>query len=261
MAYQGLARYLRSEQPVYALQNHEIGGDEEHVDATIEQMAARYVDAIQTVQAHGPYMVGGASMGGTLAMEMAQQLVLRSEQVALVALLDTHAQVRPRMQGQPMHAALAIDLLMYASVIASGQGRGFEAPVSGLENVDAQSQIAYIFQKLREYELVPASLSLAAFRAALMTFRRNVDALEKYQPRTYEGRVLLLRASEVSEVMKRTAGAIYDDPACGWQAYCTQPLLVESVPGDHESMNLEPNVRVVGAVLQRYIDETLGAGN
>jgi thioesterase domain-containing protein len=49
------------------------------------------------------------------------------------------------------------------------------------------------------------------------------------------------------------------DPAFGWQAYCTQPVLVRRVPGDHARMNMEPNVNIAGAELQRSIDEAMEA--
>jgi len=260
IAYNDLARYLSDAQPVYALQNLTLeSAVSETVAPTIEQMAVRYVDAIQTVQPRGPYLVAGASMGGTLAMEMAQQLAARSESVALVALLDTPARVIPRLKGAPMQKALALDLALLASIVASGAGREPVVSVTDLENVDTELQIAFVFQKLREHELVPANLGVASFRVALSAFRRNFDAMERYQPRPWHGRVLMLRASEISDVMKGTAGPTCDDPTFGWQEWCTQPIMVEFVPGDHGRMNIEPNVQVLGATLQRSIDKVLKA--
>jgi thioesterase domain-containing protein len=258
LAYNDLARHLSREQPVYALQNHEVGGDQAQRDSSIEQMATRYIDAIQTVQAHGPYYVGGSSMGGTIAMEIAQQFTARKERVALVALLDTPGQVIPRLKVQSARLALAVDGVLLGSIIASGQGKEAVVSMGEIENVLSESQLAFTFQKLQEHALVPLNLDLATFEAALATFRKNLDAMEQYQPRPYSGKVLMLRASEVSEVMKGTAGAICDDPTFGWQAHCTQPLLVEFVPGDHARMNLEPAVQVVGAALQRHIDNVRG---
>ena len=52
-------------------------------------MAAAYVEEIRTVQPSGPYFLGGGSMGGTVALEMAQQLQAKAERVALVAMFDT----------------------------------------------------------------------------------------------------------------------------------------------------------------------------
>ena len=54
----------------------------------IEDMAAYYIEALQTVQPTGPYLLGGWSMGGVVAFEMAQQLHAQGQRVALLALLD-----------------------------------------------------------------------------------------------------------------------------------------------------------------------------
>ena len=67
----------------------------------------------------------------------------------------------------------------------------------------------------------------------------------------------LLRATEVSPNMKETAAELCDDSAFGWQAYCAQPVVVRWVPGDHARMNMEPNVSMTGAELQRRIEEAL----
>ena len=54
----------------------------------IEDMAAYYIQAMQTVQPTGPYLLGGWSMGGVVAFEMAQQLHAQGQPVALLAMLD-----------------------------------------------------------------------------------------------------------------------------------------------------------------------------
>jgi acetoacetyl-CoA synthetase len=59
-------------------------------------MAARYLSEIRTVQPTGPYHIGGFSMGGLVAYEMAQQLRAAGEEVALLALLDTFPKQGPR---------------------------------------------------------------------------------------------------------------------------------------------------------------------
>ena len=46
--------------------------------------SARY----ETFQPEGPYQLGGWSMGGVVAFEMAQQLHAQGQQIGLLALLD-----------------------------------------------------------------------------------------------------------------------------------------------------------------------------
>ena len=55
----------------------------------LEDMAAEYVAAIRELQPRGPYLLGGWSAGGLVALEMAQQLLARGESIQILALLDT----------------------------------------------------------------------------------------------------------------------------------------------------------------------------
>ena len=256
MAYHDLAKYLSAELPVYALQNHD-SGSETPDSLTIENMGARYVAAIRSLRPEGPYLLGGSSMGGTVAYEMARQLSEQGQEVALVAMLDTPARVIPHMRSLEMYSALAVELNLMASIIASGQGKEFKMKLSDLDRLVPAEQVECVLQKLREQQLVPANLGASSFQQALATFTRNLNALEKYEPRAYGGQVALMRASEVSPNMKETAAELCDDPAFGWQAYCAQPVVVRWVPGDHARMNMEPNVSVVGAELQHRIEAAL----
>ena len=61
---------------------------------TIEEMADRYLQEIRTVQPTGPYFLGGYCLGGTIAYEMAQQLLAGGEKVAMVAMFDTYNFIR-----------------------------------------------------------------------------------------------------------------------------------------------------------------------
>src|SRR6185295_43164 len=58
---------------------------------SLEEMAERYLEALRAVQPEGPYRLGGWSMGGIVAFEMARQLAAQSEEVEQVVLLDVAA--------------------------------------------------------------------------------------------------------------------------------------------------------------------------
>ena len=65
--YAHLARHLGSDQPCYGLQARGLEeGQEPH--SRIEDMAAYYIEALRTVQPRGPYLLGGWSMGGVIAL-------------------------------------------------------------------------------------------------------------------------------------------------------------------------------------------------
>src|SRR5262249_19653060 len=51
-------------------------------------LAGHFIEAMRTVQPHGPYRLGGYCFGGWVAFAMAQELRAQGESVELLALLD-----------------------------------------------------------------------------------------------------------------------------------------------------------------------------
>jgi len=86
--YVTLVRHLGEERPVHAFQAPQLfrGGADE---MTIESMAGSYLAAMKAVQPQGAYLLGGWSLGGHVAVEMARQLRARGEEVARLILFDT----------------------------------------------------------------------------------------------------------------------------------------------------------------------------
>ena len=88
LVYMDLVRHLDFDRPVFAVNAQGLDDDSTPL-ATIEQMASRYVAAIREVCPTGPYLLGGWSMGGVIALEMAAQLRDLGAVVELVMLLDS----------------------------------------------------------------------------------------------------------------------------------------------------------------------------
>ena len=96
-----LARFLnamRGGPPVTVLQANGLDPDCPP-QATVEEMAALYLQEIRSVQPNGPYALGGFSFGGLVAYEMACRLAAAGEQVDVLALIDTG--VHPRNLAWP----------------------------------------------------------------------------------------------------------------------------------------------------------------
>ncbi len=86
--FRALVRELGSHRPVYGLRSLGLEEGEEPL-RTIEEMAKHYLGLVREVRPRGPYLLGGASMGGMVAFEMAHQLQAMGEEVSLLALMDT----------------------------------------------------------------------------------------------------------------------------------------------------------------------------
>src|SRR6185503_3759536 len=82
--FRNLAQHLGQDQPFYALQ------PPGHASfSKVEALAHHYIETIKSVQAMGPYHLGGFNIGGIVAFEAAQQLRASGAEVSLLALVDT----------------------------------------------------------------------------------------------------------------------------------------------------------------------------
>ena len=86
--YNLLSRYLGKHRPIYAIQDPGIDA-EDLLFKSIPEMASFYLNAIQDIKPSGPYLLAGASFGGTVALEIANQLLQSGERVNFIGLLDS----------------------------------------------------------------------------------------------------------------------------------------------------------------------------
>jgi thioesterase domain-containing protein len=112
-------------------------------------------------------------------------------------------------------------------------------------------------QRLRERNAEPASAEQIHSREVQAAFMR---ALSRYQAKAYDGQVLLLRPRQRvayrlpdGRVLNSDRGAIHADN--GWSPYIRYLAIVE-VPGDHDGMVLEPNVRVLAGHLRKALNQS-----
>ncbi|HEY9095342.1 MAG TPA: amino acid adenylation domain-containing protein, partial [Hydrogenophaga sp.] len=93
--YRHLARRLDSQMPVYGVFSEaeieilQLPPDAAVSLVSVETLAQDYIDLIRSVQPHGPYYLGGFSIGGVLAYEVARRLRQSGEDIGLIVLLDT----------------------------------------------------------------------------------------------------------------------------------------------------------------------------
>jgi acyl transferase domain-containing protein len=235
-----LAVQIGADRPVYGLQARGIyGGQAPH--ETFEDMARDYLAEIRSVQPHGPYLIGGFSGGGLVAYEMAQQLRAAGEETALVVLLDT---------PYPEVAVLSIqDRIMMK--LQDFQREGLSYFGSWI-----RKRIAWeLHLRAKANNQAPAKSAEQFHNEEIEgAFRR---ALGRYQGLDYVGSVLLLRPKLVgwyrvtgNRVLNIERSLLRDDN--GWRRFVAR-LHIHEVPGDHDSMVLEPSVRVLAGRLREEL--------
>jgi thioesterase domain-containing protein/acyl carrier protein len=85
--YSTLAQLLGNSRPIYAIQDPAIECGK-NIFSSIEEMADAYIALIQKIQPLGPYLIGGASFGATVAVEIANRLKKLNQETVFVTILD-----------------------------------------------------------------------------------------------------------------------------------------------------------------------------
>lgn len=247
--YFELARQLGGEQPVYGLRARGINEHEEPLER-LEEMAAYYNSAIRQLQPHGPYLLGGWSLGGILSFEMARQLRQQDEQVALVALIDSYAPIA-EIDYRVAESSDAHLLLKYMREVGGELGQELSASFENLQQIPEDDQLAFILEQAHAQRVLPPFISLAEVRRLLRVFRSNRKAVEVYLPQSYAGAVELFRAvDEVNEFS--------DEPTLNWNRYVTK-VDVHQIPGNHYSMLTRPHVQALAERLRASLDQAHAA--
>jgi amino acid adenylation domain-containing protein len=276
--YKDLAQHIGLEQPFYGVQPHtpETGLV---VHTAIAAMAAEYVGAMRSVQPAGPYFLGGWSMGGVIAFEMARQLQEQGETIGLLALIDAYAPTGEQSDHNwsMLLAAFALDL-----GISSGNLRPFLEKIAPFPPM---TQLRKVWAEAKAEKLIPADMTLVEFRKIFDIFKINANTMESYRPQEYSGKITLFTSEQDltldlfifrntpsdngANESGKSAHNHFDrstanqdnvsakDPFRGWRQLATEGVDLHVVPGDHFSMLREPHVEVLAEQLRKSIQQAL----
>jgi amino acid adenylation domain-containing protein len=100
VCYQALSQRLGRERPFYGIRSRGPHGEAD-LPGRLEEMAEAYAAAIREVQPRGPYLLGGWSAGGLVALKMAQQLRAKARRSGCSP-CSTRAPRRPMIRTGPI---------------------------------------------------------------------------------------------------------------------------------------------------------------
>jgi thioesterase domain-containing protein/acyl carrier protein len=243
LCYVELARALGRDRPIYGLQAP-VPDPQQQAITSIEQMAKRYNDQLQRVQPEGPYLLGGWSMGGLVAFEMARQLSQRGKRVDLLALFDTYPPIRNRRVVEKDHQLPII--VRIAADMSWLLGKESSELRERFLQLDENEQRTMLLEILKHGGMLTEDTSNDEVINLMSILTQNAAAADAYALQHSQQKIVLFRAAdaEVSEQIVKQ-----------WEPWVAGGVKLHLIPGDHYSMLKQPHVLTVAQRLKHCFDE------
>jgi phthiocerol/phenolphthiocerol synthesis type-I polyketide synthase E len=257
--YIEMSRILGKDQPFYAFQHPGIDGKSGPY-VTYPKMAELYIESMLEIQPKGPYFLGGWSFGGTLAYEMAMQLLARGEEVAMLALFDSPSPSSLyRLKGRPEFEFAGM-LAFLSQALGTMFGADIQVSVDDMRKIPPEQQLDYILQRA---VVVSGDSEMGNAKEAL---ERIVDIFEvcdvgerDYEPGRYPQNIHMYRVQDLDdyEFTGYKEHPQLESATFGWDELCDGDVLVRFVPGTHISMIFPPNVNILTEKFKLDLDKSI----
>jgi len=237
ISFYGLARRIGVDRPVYGIQAQALLPGKPAL-LRMQDLASFYIGEMRALQPKGPYHLLGYSFGGTLALEMAQQLRSAGQEVALLGMLDA----RTRRFDEEQRSGFSTQEKAHQRI---GRLRG------NTETLSVEARKSYIAGKLHTRAIRYAASLGARLGLKLLPdwFKDaneiNVAAINRYEPKPYAGTLTLFRARD--QDFPNAAREL------GWKEIIQGNIEIREVDGNHERLFLEPGIDA----LAEYLNEAL----
>ena len=233
-----LATLVGTDHPIYGIQAQSLLSGQRGL-LRLEDQAAYYLSEIKKVQPKGPYYFLGYSFGGTTAFEIAHQLREQGERVELLGMLDSR---------QRDYMAL----MQRKDSVRTRFDRRIARFLGNFMPLSFQQKLNYLREKLLTRSL--RRLYVIAFALkfrSVPSFMKDTEEISwvaaiNYRPRPWPGPVTLFRASA------------QPDPRLpwdlGWTPLAEGGVEVYELPGDHDLVFREENIRVLAEQLRARLE-------
>jgi thioesterase domain-containing protein/acyl carrier protein len=248
LIFRDLARRLPIDWPIYGLRARGLENGEAPV-ADIEEMAQDYLAQIRTVQPQGPYFLGGFSLGGIIAHEMANILHDQGERIGWLGLFDT---------GVLRHRLAPVDRLAYDYARILRKLR----TLARLPRSEQRTSVARLFQNLvlrRPRDVsVYANLSAYAGNPAIVANMSRVreagmTAASTFRLRHFPGEISFFFAQ-----VRDVSSAIDSTPY--WRRYAGT-LKIFTIPAGHVGILRPPAVELLAEQVRASLAYSAKAGS
>lgn len=219
-AFHAFARRLGPQFNVYGMRAVGIDGTEPPLDS-VPEIAARYLDEIRAACPNGPYVLGGYSVGGIIAFELAQQMQAAAMEVSRVVIFDLPAPGYPKLL--PLWHRLYLHCRKILKMDWQGKRTYLRERIEKLHLRIFHGRYAVSPEEVPGIDIIPA----ARVHAVLS---RLLKAWSNYWPqKPFDGQLVMVS----STIPVDWLGSVFDDPCKGWSRWTTRPLKLYQVDAPH----------------------------
>ncbi len=228
---------------------------------TIEVLAKDYIDNIKIIQPEGPYLLGGWSMGGTIAYEIARQLERDGEKVKSLTLIDSYPPESEARMTWPQ-ITLVGEKTLTAMLIDSSKVR---------ESIVKADEIEKIWDTIAKY-IEDSSLELGRVKLMLPSSIGNlIPEQEQSDAKAFISQLNIIRtllsANDLYTSKERIKASVYLVKASestalyseAWNFMSELPVQVSEIEGDHFSImkgeRAERLAMLLNKILEQSVDE------
>jgi thioesterase domain-containing protein len=237
-----LIHALGADQAVYGLRRLGLGEVLQSY-RSLEDLAARYVNAVQAFQPHGPYLFVGDCVGGIFAYEIARQLSLGPSKASLV-LLDTEFPNISYKHGLTSELHTQEETRAHNALTSKVRKNWNQLVAMDRGFVEKLKYICHKFVSFARYRM-------SGEHQARETSARDelllAGLIMNYEPHPFEGNLSLVITDELYE-------AGFED---AWERVAVNGLDIHRIPGDHGSYFYE-SARIVSKIIREFakVNET-----
>lgn len=252
LPYHTLARYLDPDQPAYAFQAPGLYGEAQPL-ARLEDLAALYVESLQQLQPEGPYRLGGWSLGGLVAFEMAQQLAAQAQRVSRLVIMDTCLEIFQDHSHDDLTGLLNQWTDIGEKMPGVGMTRNEDQRLSvDFDSPEFEAQVEQLLAEARRLGRLNSKITPAQARSHLQVYQANIQAARAYVPKPYGGSITFFRSQ--TQFVVQNQGLV--EPTQRWRELAAGGVEVHLIPCEHFQMLEAPYVQTLARQLQSCLEKT-----
>lgn len=245
--YVELARELTWKRPFCGIRATGLDDGQEPYKS-VAAMASHYVKCLRSHQKKGPYLLGGWSMGGLVAFEMACQLVAAGQEVLPLILIDA---ALPHDGHRLADLSSGQILVSFARDLWGRKGEGVVLDVDMLDNEQTlERQLERVLEMGIAAGVLRQLTDLHVLKRMFQVCECNYFAMRDYAPRErFEGDAIVIQAALRSA--KKNEGI-----AAHWNRLVRGKVILQTAAGDHFGIMRAPGVSQVAAVIDAEFAST-----